>query len=106
MLENDGSPALSEASSPAPAMDWYIVHTYSGFEDRVVQECGDPAEADARLRGGHHVEELLRVGHQSFPLFAPGRTTPSAGSSTEIVPETAFSSASGGASTSTRAEAR
>jgi transcriptional antiterminator NusG len=21
-----------------PAMDWYIVHTYSGFEDRVVQE--------------------------------------------------------------------
>jgi transcriptional antiterminator NusG len=28
------------AAVPAPAgpMDWYIVHTYSGFEDRVVQE--------------------------------------------------------------------
>ena len=38
MIENDGSSALSEASSPAPTMDWYIVHTYSGFEDRVVQE--------------------------------------------------------------------
>ncbi len=38
MIENDGSPALSEAPSTAPAMDWYIVHTYSGFEDRVVQE--------------------------------------------------------------------
>ena len=38
MIENDGTSALSEASSPAPTMDWYIVHTYSGFEDRVVQE--------------------------------------------------------------------
>ena len=38
MIENDGTSALSEASSPAPTMDWYIDHTYSGFEDRVVQE--------------------------------------------------------------------
>ena len=38
MIENDGTSALSEASSPAPTMDWDIVHTYSGFEDRVVQE--------------------------------------------------------------------
>jgi transcriptional antiterminator NusG len=34
---------LNDASAPSPvaptaAMDWYIVHTYSGFEDRVVQE--------------------------------------------------------------------
>ena len=38
MTENDGSPALSDAAPAAPVMDWYIVHTYSGFEDRVVQE--------------------------------------------------------------------
>jgi len=27
-----------EATGAGPAMDWFIVHTYSGFEDRVVQE--------------------------------------------------------------------
>ncbi len=37
MTENDVSPDLSETAS-AVAMDWYIVHTYSGFEDRVRQE--------------------------------------------------------------------
>jgi len=31
------TPAV-DASAAGPAMDWYIVHTYSGFEDRVVQE--------------------------------------------------------------------
>ena len=29
-------PAASAAE--APHMDWFIVHTYSGFEDRVVTE--------------------------------------------------------------------
>ena len=38
MTEYDDSPAPSDATSVAPSMDWYIVHTYSGFEDRVVQE--------------------------------------------------------------------
>jgi len=38
MTEYDGSPAPSDATPAAPSMDWYIVHTYSGFEDRVVQE--------------------------------------------------------------------
>ena len=38
MTEHDGSPATSDAPPVAPSMDWYIVHTYSGFEDRVVQE--------------------------------------------------------------------
>ena len=38
MTEHDGSPALSDAAPAAAPMDWYIVHTYSGFEDRVVQE--------------------------------------------------------------------
>jgi len=28
----------ADAPAAGPAMDWYIVHTYSGFEDRVVQE--------------------------------------------------------------------
>jgi transcriptional antiterminator NusG len=37
MTENDAPQALPEAAS-AVAMDWYIVHTYSGFEDRVRQE--------------------------------------------------------------------
>ena len=39
MTETDGYTALPDA--PAPAAEerqWYIVHTYSGFEDRVVQE--------------------------------------------------------------------
>ena len=36
MTAPDGSPALSDAAAPsAPPMDWYIVHTYSGFEERV-----------------------------------------------------------------------
>jgi transcriptional antiterminator NusG len=30
--------SATSAPEPAAAMDWYIVHTYSGFEDRVVQE--------------------------------------------------------------------
>ncbi len=38
MTEPDGTPALTDTASAAPSMDWYIVHTYSGFEDRVVQE--------------------------------------------------------------------
>ena len=38
MTEHDGTPALTDTASAAPSMDWYIVHTYSGFEDRVVQE--------------------------------------------------------------------
>jgi transcriptional antiterminator NusG len=38
MTEHDGIPALTDTASAAPSMDWYIVHTYSGFEDRVVQE--------------------------------------------------------------------
>lgn len=38
MTELDDSPALSETAPAAAPMDWYIVHTYSGFEDRVVQE--------------------------------------------------------------------
>jgi transcriptional antiterminator NusG len=37
MTENDAPQAPPEAAS-AVAMDWYIVHTYSGFEDRVRQE--------------------------------------------------------------------
>ena len=28
----------AEVAGAPPAMDWFIVHTYSGFEDRVVQE--------------------------------------------------------------------
>ena len=39
MTELDASSGLNDAPAPAAvAMDWYIVHTYSGFEDRVVQE--------------------------------------------------------------------
>ena len=38
MTEPDGTPAFTDTASAAPSMDWYIVHTYSGFEDRVVQE--------------------------------------------------------------------
>ncbi len=36
--EHDAIPALPDGAPAAPPMDWYIVHTYSGFEDRVVQE--------------------------------------------------------------------
>ena len=39
MTELDANSGLNDApASAAVAMDWYIVHTYSGFEDRVVQE--------------------------------------------------------------------
>ncbi len=39
MTELDAPSGLNDAPAPvAVAMDWYIVHTYSGFEDRVVQE--------------------------------------------------------------------
>ena len=31
-------PTADASGAAAPPMDWYIVHTYSGFEDRVVQE--------------------------------------------------------------------
>ena len=39
--ETQSEGAASETAEPAEAagpMEWYIVHTYSGFEDRVVQE--------------------------------------------------------------------
>ncbi len=38
MTETDATPILPGDAPATPAMDWYIVHTYSGFEDRVVQE--------------------------------------------------------------------
>ncbi len=33
-----GAPETAPAPAAVAAMEWYIVHTYSGFEDRVVQE--------------------------------------------------------------------
>ena len=39
MTTTDPQPETTPASAAAPApMDWFIVHTYSGFEDRVVLE--------------------------------------------------------------------
>lgn len=35
---SDALDATPAAETPSVPMDWYIVHTYSGFEDRVVQE--------------------------------------------------------------------
>lgn len=45
MIENDGSPALSDAAPAAPAMDWYIVHTYSGFEKKVSESLAQRVQA-------------------------------------------------------------
>ena len=46
MTDFDDSPAPLDGAPAAPAMDWYIVHTYSGFEDRVVQELTNRIKAD------------------------------------------------------------
>lgn len=49
MTDYDGSPAPPDGAPAAPAMDWYIVHTYSGFEDRVVLELTNRIKAQGMV---------------------------------------------------------
>ncbi|MGH9658106.1 MAG: transcription termination/antitermination protein NusG [Bryobacteraceae bacterium] len=38
-------PAAAEAEAPASSMNWYIIHTYSGFEQKVAESLRTRAEA-------------------------------------------------------------
>ena len=45
MTDYDASPAPVDGAPAAPAMDWYIVHTYSGFEKKVSDSLKQRAQA-------------------------------------------------------------
>jgi transcriptional antiterminator NusG len=60
--EAEGSPAQSESTAPipqeepGPVMNWYIIHAYSGFENKVAESLRSRAQA---FGFAHRVGQLL-----------------------------------------------
>jgi transcriptional antiterminator NusG len=69
-------PLEGTLAAPPALMEWYIVHTYSGFEDRVVQELKNRIRAlgmEERFGGADHIDENIRVPKETVVEMKAGK---------------------------------